>query len=96
MADEGLWHLSWAPPNPDVPAPSHNDGMASKMPTSEREVLENEPHGQGESTEDLPLFEPDPEEVAEIIISGDNDSDLTIEVPQAASAARSEQAQCQK
>ena len=92
--DEGLWGLGWAPPKPDAPGPSHNDGMASKMPTSKREVLENEPHGQGESTEDQTLFEPDPEEVAEIIISGDDDSDLTIEVPQAASMPRSEPAQC--
>ena len=96
MADEGLWGLGWAHPKPDVPGPSRNDGMASKMPTSEREVLKNEPHGQGESTEDLPLFEPDPEEVAEIIISGDDDSDLTIEVPQAASTPRSEPVQCWK
>ena len=70
--------------------------MASKMPTSEGEVLENEPCGQGESTEDPPLFEPDPEEVAEIVISGNDDSDLTIEVPQAASTPRSEPAQCWK
>ena len=70
--------------------------MASQMPISEGEVLENEPRGQGESTEDKPLFKPDPEEVAEIIISGDDDSDLTLEVPQAASTPRSEPAQCQK
>ena len=94
--DEGLWGLSWAPPKPDVPSPSPNDGMASKMPANRGEILENEPHGQGESTEDQPLFEPDPEEVAEIVISGNNDSDLTIEVPQAASTPRSEPAQCWK
>ena len=95
-ADKGLWGLGWAPPKPDVPDPSHDDGMASKMPTSKGKVLENEPRGQGESTEDQPLFKPDPEEVAEIIISGDDDSDLTIEVPQAASTPRSEPAQCWK
>ena len=95
-ANKGLWGLGWAPPKPDVAGPSRDDGIASKMPTSEGEVLENEPHGQGESTKDLPLFEPDPEEVAEIIISGDDDSDLTIEVPQAASTPRSEPAQCWK
>ena len=95
-ADEGLWGLGWAPPEPDAPGSSPNDGMASKMQTSKGEVLENEPHGQGESTEDQPLFEPDPEEVAEIVISGDYDSDLTIKVPQAASTPRSEPAQCWK
>ena len=94
--DKGLWGLGWAPPKPDVLGPSHDDGLASKMQTSEGEVLENEPHGQGESTEDQPLFKPDPEEIAEIVISGNNDSDLTIEVPQAASTPRSEPAQCWK
>ena len=44
-ADEGLWHLGLAPPKPDVLGLSHDDGMASKMPASEGEVLENEPHG---------------------------------------------------
>ena len=70
--------------------------MVSKMPASEGGVLENESCGQGESHQDQPLFEPDLEQVAEIIISGDDDSDLTIEVPQAASTPRSEPAQCQK
>ena len=91
-ANEGLWGLGWAPPKPAVLGPSRNDGTASKMPTSEGEVMENEPPDQGEST----LFEPNPEEVAEIIISGDDDSDLTLEVPQAASTPRSEPAQCCK
>ena len=95
-AVEGPWGLGWAPPKPAVPGLSHDDGMASKMPTGKGEVPENKPHHQGESTEDQTLFKPDPEEVAEIVISGDNDSDLTIEVPQAASTPRSEPAQCRK
>ena len=95
-ADKGLWGLHWAPPKPAVPGPSHDDGMASKMPTSKGEVPENEPCDQGESPEDQTLFEPNPEEVAEIVISGEDDSDLTLEVPQAASIPRSEPAQCQK
>ena len=95
-ADEGLWGLGWALPQPDAPGPSCDDGMASQMPISKGEVLENEPRGQGESTEDKPLFDPDLEEVAEIIISGDDDSDLTLKVPQAASTPRSEPAQCRK
>ena len=85
--DEGLWGLGWALPKPDAPGPSHDNGMASQMPTSEGEVLENEPYGSE------PLFKPDPEEIAEIVISGDDDSDLTLEVPQAASTPRSEPTQ---
>ena len=30
-ADENLWGLGGVPPKPDVPGPSHDDGMASKM-----------------------------------------------------------------
>ena len=88
--DKGLWGLGWAPPKPDVPGPSHNDGMVSKTPASKGEVLEDEPFGQGESHWDQPLSEPDPEEVSEIIISEEDESDLTIEVPEAASTPRSE------
>ena len=95
-ADEGLWGHGWAPPKPDVLGPSHNDGMASKMQASEGEVLESESHGQGKSHQDQPLFEPDPEQIAEIIISEEDESDLTIEEPQAASTPRSEPAQSQK
>ena len=91
--DEGLWGHGWAPPKPDIPGPSHSDGMASKMPASEGEVLENEPHGQGESHQDQPPSEPDPEQIAEIIISEKDESDLTIEEPQAVSTPRSEPAQ---
>ena len=95
-ADENLWGLSGVPPKPDVWGPSHNDGMASKMQASEGEVLETEPHGQGESHQDQPPSEPDPEQIAEIVISEEDESDLTIEEPQAASTPRSEAAQSQK
>ena len=91
-ADENLWGLGGVPPKPDVPGPSHDDGMASKMQASEGEVLETEPHGQGKSHQDQPPFEPDPEQIAEIVISEEDDSDLTIEEPQAASTPRSEPA----
>ena len=30
-ADEDLWGSGRAPPKPDVPSPSHNDGVASKI-----------------------------------------------------------------
>ena len=96
MADEGLWGHGRAPPKPDVPSPSHDNGMASKIQASKGEALENEPRGQGESHQDQPPSEPDPEQVAEIIISEDDGSDLTIEEPQAASTPRSEPAGSQK
>ena len=70
--------------------------MASKMQASEGEVLESEPCGQGESHQDQPLFEPDLEQIAEIVISEEDESDLTIKEPQAASTPRSEPARSQK
>ena len=76
--DEGLWGHGWAPPKPDALGQSHDDGMASKMQASKGEVLEDEPHGQGESCQDQPPSKPDPEQVAEIIISEDDESGLTI------------------
>ena len=89
-ADKGLWGLGWAAPKPDVLGPSHDDGMSSKIPASKGEVLGDEPHGLGESCWDQPLSEPDSEEVAEIVISEEDESDITIEVPEAASTPRSE------
>ena len=96
--DENLWGLGGVPPKTDVPGPSHDDGMASKRPVSEGEVLEAEPWGQGESPQDQPLFEPDTEQVAEIVITESDEDDITFKVPQpeAASTPRSEPAQCQK
>ena len=88
-ADKGLWGLSWALPEPNVPGPSHDEGMTSEKPANEGEILEDEPHGQEESLQDQPLFEANPEEVAEIIISEGDESDFPIEVPEAASTPRS-------
>ena len=97
-AHKGLWGLGGRPPKPDALGPSHNDGMASKTPTSEGVVPKIEPRGLGESTEDQPLFKPDPEDIAEVVISDSDEGDITIEVPQpeAASTLRSEPAQHRK
>ena len=95
-AEEGLWGHGWAPPKLDLPNPSHAKGIASKRPASKGEAQGPKPPGQGESHQGQPLFEPDPEQIAEIIISEGDESDLTIEEPQAASTPRSEPAQCWK
>ena len=88
-AEEGLWGLGWVLPKPNVLGPSHDEGMASKKPANEGEILEDEPHGQEERLQDQPLFKPNPEEVAKIIISEGDESDFPIEVPEAASTSRS-------
>ena len=70
--------------------------MVPKVQTDEGEALENRPPDQGQCNEDQPLPDPDPEEVAGVIILDDEDIDLTIEVPQAASMPISEPVLSQK
>ena len=95
-AEEGLGGHGWAPPKPDAPGPSRDAGVTPEMPASKEEVLESEPHDQGGSQHNQPFFEPDPEKVAEVVISDDEDIDLPLKVPQAASMPISEPAQCRK
>ena len=87
--DEGLWGLGWALPKQDVLGPSRDEDMASKKRSNEGEILEDEPCGGEESLQDQPLFNPNPEEVAEIVISEGDESNFPIEVPEAASTPRS-------
>ena len=79
--DEGLWGHSRDPAKPGAPCPSRNGEMVPKVQTGEGEALENRAPDQGECDQDQPLPEPDPEEVAGVVISDDEDIDLTIEVP---------------
>ena len=94
--DEDLWGHSRAPPKPDVPSPSHDDGVASKIRASKGEALEDEPPGQGESPQDQLPSEPDQPEITEIIISEGDESDITIKEPQGPSTPRSELARSQR
>ena len=89
-ADGDLWVPSRAPPMPDVPSPSHDEGKASKRPASEGESQENEHPSQGESPQDQPPLEPDQLEITEIVISEEDESDITIQEPPGSSTPRSE------
>ena len=60
------------------------------------EAKESEPHEQGGIDLDLTLLGPDPEEVAAVVISNDDEVDLPIYIPQAASMPKSELAWNQK
>ena len=60
------------------------------MQTGEVEAKENKPCEQGGIDLDQTLLEPDPEEVAAVIISDDDEADLPIDMPQAASMPKSE------
>ena len=95
-ADEGLWGHSRGPVKPGAPSPFCDGGMVPKVQAGEGKAPENRPHDEGESDQDQPLPDPDPEEVAGVIISDDEDIDLTIEVPQAASIPKCEPVLSQK
>ena len=95
-AEEGLWSHSRAPARPDAPGPSHDGGLVPQMQMGEVEAKENKPHEQGGINLDQTLLGPDPEEVAAVVISDDNEADLSIDMPQAASTPKSEPAWNQK
>ena len=86
--DENLWGHSGVPPKLDIPSPSHAKGIASKRPASEGEAQGTEPPGQGESHQDQPPTESEQDNIAEIVISEDDES--TIQEPQGSSTPRSE------
>ena len=95
-AEEGLWGCGGAPAKPDAPGPSRDDGMVPQMQVGEVEAKENKQHEQGENNPDQTLLEPDPEEIVAVVISDDNEADLPIDMPQAASMPKSEPALSQK
>ena len=88
--EEGLWGHSRAPTMPDAPGPSCDGGIVPKMQMGEVEAKENKPHEQGGIDLDQTLLGPDPEEVVAVVISDDNEVDLSIDMPQAASTPKRE------
>ena len=95
-SDEGLWGRGWAPAKPEVPGPSSNDGAVPQMQMGGVETKWNKPGEQGEVDLDKTLPEPNPEEVAAVMISDNDDTDLPIDIPQAASTPKSEPGLSQK
>ena len=66
------------------------------MQTAEAETKENKPHEQRGIDLDQTLPGPDPEDVAAVVISDDDETDLPIDMPQAASTPKVEPAWNQK
>ena len=95
-AEEGLWGRNGTPARPDVPGPCHNSRLVPHMQMAEVEAKENKPHKQGGIDLDQTLIGPDPEEVAAVIILDDDEADLPIDMPQAASTPKGEPAWNQK
>ena len=70
--------------------------MILQMPASKGEVSKCEPPDQETSQHDLLMFEVNPEDAVEVIVSDDDNLDLTLEEPQAISTPVIEPAPCRK
>ena len=82
----------WIPLKSEAPGPSHNVGVTPQTLASKGEISKCEPLDQGMSQCDQLVFEVNPEVVAEVIVSDDDDLDLTLKEPQAISMPASESA----
>ena len=81
--EEGLWGSSRAPTGPDAPGPSRIGRSAPHV----RVAKGNKLYKQGGVDLDQTLPEPDPEEVAAVIIL-DDDTDFRVDTPQAVSTPK--------
>ena len=95
-AEEGLWGRNRTPARPDVLGPSRNGRLVPHMQMGEVEAKENKLCEQGGIDLDQTLPGPDPEDVAAVVISGDDETDLPIDMPQAVSMPKVEPAWNQK
>ena len=82
----------WTPLKLEAPGPSHDVGVTPQTPVRKGEVSKCEPLDQGMSQHDQLMFQVNPEVVAEVIVSDDDDLDLTLKEPQAISMPASEPA----
>ena len=89
-AEDGMGDHGWVPLKSEAPGPSRNVGVTPHIPASKGEVPKSKPLDQGRSQHDQLMFEVNPEDAAEVIVSNDDDIDLTLEEPQAASTPASE------
>ena len=94
--EEGLWGHSRAPARPDAPGPSCISGSAPPMRVAEVETEGNKPREQGGIDLDQTLPGLNPEDVAAVVISDDDETDFPIDMPQAASTPKVEPAWNQK
>ena len=95
-AEDGLGGHGWVPPKSEAPGPSRDMGVTPQIPASKGEVPKSEPLDQGRSQHDQLIFKVNPEDAMEVIVSNDEDIDLTLKEPQAASTPASEPSHCRK
>ena len=94
--EDGLWGCSGAPARPDAPGPSHIGRPAPHMRMAKVETEENKLHEQGGIDLDQTLPGPNLEDAAAVVILDDDETDLPIDMPQAASTPKVEPAWNQK
>ena len=80
-SQEGLWGRGWALTKPDTSGPSHKGEMIPKVLMGEMVAAWSKLGEQGEEDPDKTIPEPDPVEVAAVMISDDDDADLPIDIP---------------
>ena len=81
-AGDAMGGCAGIPLKSEVPGPSHAAGMIPPMPASKGEVSKCKPPNQETSQCDTLLFEVNPKDAVEVIVSDDDDLDLTLEEPQ--------------
>ena len=79
--EEGLWGPSRAPAGPDAPGSSRISGSAPPVQAAEVETEGNKLGKQGGIDLDQTLPGPDPEDVAAVILSDDDDTDFPVDMP---------------
>ena len=94
--EEGLWGRSGAPAGPDAPGPLCISEPAPPMRVAKVETEGNKPREQGGIDLDQTLPGLNPEDIAAVVISDDNETDFHIDMPQAASTPKVELAWNQK
>ena len=87
-AEDGMGGHGWIPPKLEAPGLPHDVGMTPQTPASKGEVSKCKPLDQGRSQCDQFIFEVNPEDAVEVMVS--DDLDLTLEEPQAISTPASE------
>ena len=94
--EEGLWGRSTAPARPDAPDPLCIGRLTPHMRMAEVGTEENKLRKQGGIDLDQTLPGPNLGDIAAVVISDDDEADLPIDMPQAASTPKVEPAWHQK
>ena len=95
-AEDGMGGCGWVSPKLEAPGPSRNVDVTHQIPASKGEVPKSKPLDQGRNQHDQLMFKVNPEDAAKVIVSDDDDIDLTLKEPQAASTPVSEPAHHRK